>query len=222
MKTLRRQLALAPHPRMKKVPTSWSPTLSTRWSSSSTSPSPSSTCSTHSAGGRRTPSLWLRGRRTCPWSLRRSLPLVIITIIIIIINEMMLKVMEERNENKTFSFFQERNPRVEQRKKKLFDQWFLFVIWSNPKSGFQFDCLQSYIFKSSFIILLTDWLIEPWKVPNCHRCAEYVKLSIENKVANFSSYPHIFAPYPKLMSFIQMLKIWSSHRYCEIHRNPSY
>ena len=54
---------------------------------------------------------------------------MIITIIINIVNEMMMTVMmivmEERNENKTSKhslFFQEKNPRVEQRKKKLFDQ----------------------------------------------------------------------------------------------------
>ena len=77
-------------------------------------------------------------------------------------------------------FFQEKNPRVDQRKKKLFDPWFLFVIWSNPKSGFQFDYLQSYIFKESFIIL-TDWLVEPWKIPNCHRWICKVTIIINRK-----------------------------------------
>ena len=35
---------------------------------------------------------------------------------------MKIIVMEERNENETFSFFQEKNPRVEPSKKRLFDQ----------------------------------------------------------------------------------------------------
>ena len=136
MKTLRRQLASAPHPRMKKVPTSWSPTLSTRWSSSSTSPSPSSTCSTHSAGGRQTPSLWLRGRRTYPWLPRRSLPLVNITFIIIIIMEMTMTVtmkiivMVERNE--TFSFFPGEESESGAEKKEAVWSNFLFVIWLTP------------------------------------------------------------------------------------------
>jgi len=193
METLRRQLALAPHPRMKKVPTSWSPTLSTRWSSSSTSPSPSSTCSTHSAGGRPTPSLWLRGRRTCPWSPRRSLPL-------------------------------EKNPRVEPRKKKLFDQ-ILFLSFGQihnldyvePYSNL-IACKVTYS-NSQSSFLRIDWLSPeklspPCKVINWKQSCKIFLIII--------SHPHIFAPYPKLMSFIQMLKIWLSHSYCEIHRNVSY
>ena len=64
------------HRPTRRDPTSWSRTPSTRSSSSSTSPSPSSTCSTPSAGAHRTQSPWRRGRKTCRWSPRRSLPQV--------------------------------------------------------------------------------------------------------------------------------------------------
>ena len=82
------------HQLTRRVRTSWSRTRSTRWSSSSTSPSPSSTCSTPSAGDHRIQNPWRRGRKTCPWSLRRSLPQVMMIMVInVMIMMMMMKMM---------------------------------------------------------------------------------------------------------------------------------
>ena len=105
---------------MRRVPISWSQTLSTLWSSSSTSPSPSSTCSTPSAGAHRIQSLWRRGRRTCPWSLRRSLPQVI----------MVMMMAVETFKNQPFPI-QEKSQRVEERKRRQFDQTSFPVIISH-------------------------------------------------------------------------------------------